>query len=98
MTSTHKKMAGLKEVKEFKVRLFYKIISSDTVYVLLVRMKKSNNNSIDRKDIINRASQRNKQYEQLKKDMNDSVKKSALIQEHQEILDKLFGHIQKNKR
>ena len=36
-----------KEIKEFKIRLFYKILSSDTVYVLMVRMKKSDYDAVD---------------------------------------------------
>ena len=98
MTSTHKKMAGLKEVKEFKVRLFYKILSSDTVYVLLVRMKKSDNDALDRKEAIRRSVQRNKQYLELKKQVKDQQMKEKLIAENEQILSNLYEYLNQNKR
>lgn len=97
-TSTNKKLNELHEIKDFKVRLFYKNLAADTIYVLMARMKKSNNDSLDRKEIIERASQRNKQYEQLKKEIKDPVKKEELVKEHQKILDRLLGHIEQKKR
>lgn len=97
-TTIDKKMVGIHEIKEFKIRLFYKNLSPDTVYVLMVRMKKSDNDRLDREEIINRTSQRNKQYERLKKEVKDPMKKEELIQEHKKTLDRLLGNIKHNKR
>lgn len=97
-TTVDKKMTKIHELKDFKVRLFYKNLSSDTVYVLMVRMKKSNNDALDRKEIIDRASQRKNQFEQLKSWIKDPQKKEELVQEHAEFLNKILGHLQYNKR
>jgi len=98
MTTVNKKMAGLKEVKEFKVRLFYKNLSSDTVYVLIVRMKKSDNDALDRKEAIRRAVQRNNQYIELKKLVKDPQNKEKLITENEQILSDLCEYLNQNKR
>lgn len=92
------KLSKVHELKPFKVRIFYKILSPDTVYVLMARMKKSNNDLRDRREIEERVDQRNKQYEQLKKLIKDPVEKERLIQEHNEILERMLGHIKHNKR
>ena len=98
MTTVNKKMAGLKEVKEFKVRLFYKNLSPDTVYVLIVRMKKSDNDSLDRNEAIRRAVQRNNQYMELKKQIKDPQMKEKLIDENEKILSDLCEYLNQNKR
>lgn len=92
------KLSGVHEIIHFKVRVTYKILSSDTVYVLMAKMKKSTWDARDRKEIIDRASQRSKQYERLKKDIKNPIRKEELIQEHKKILDSLLGHLQQNKR
>lgn len=97
-TKVDRKMVGLHELKEFKVRLIYKNLSPDTVYVLIVRMKKSDNDRLDRKEIINRASQSNDQYERLKKEIKEPKRKEELIEQNQKILDRILGHIEHNKR
>lgn len=97
-TTIDKKLASIHEIKEFKVRLFYKNLTPDTVYVLMVRMKKSDNDRLDREEIRNRASQTNKQYESLKKEIKDPVKKEELIKQNKEHLDRILGHIEQKKR
>ena len=97
-TSINKKLAGIQEIKDFKVRLFYKNLSSDTVYVLMVRMKKSDNDRLDREEIKDRASQRNKQYESLKKLIKDPDKKEELVNEHNKILLNILSGIEHKKR
>lgn len=97
-TTVDKKNAGIHEIKEFKVRLFYKNLSPDTVYVLMVRMKKSDNDRLDRGELINRASLINKQYESLKKEIKDLVIKEELIKQNKEYLDRILGHIEQKKR
>ena len=97
-TTIDKKLNGIQELKDFKVRLFYKNLSPDTVYVLMVRMKKSDNDRLDREEIKDRASQRNKQYESLKKLIKDSDKKEELVNEHNKILLNILSSIEHKKR
>lgn len=98
LTTVHKKLAGTHEIKEFKVRLFYKILSPDTIYVLMVRMKKSDNDALDRNEIINRVTQRNQQFEKLKKQIKEPQIKSELIAENEKIIINLYDYLNKNKR
>lgn len=98
LSSSDKKMAKIHEIKEFKVRLFYKNLSSDTVYVLMVRMKKSDYDALDRKEVTIRNNQVNKQYEQLKKLVKDPQMKQKLISENQEILSNLCDYLVQNRR
>ena len=98
MRTVNKKMAGIHELKDFKVRLFYKRLAKDTVYVIMVRMKKANNDALDRKDVINRATKINNQYEGLKKQIKDPVKKQELIIKHEQIISELYDHLNQKKR
>lgn len=98
LKTVNKKMAKIHEIKEFKVRLFYKNLSADTVYVLMVRMKKSDNDALDRKEVIIRDNQMTKQFNQLKKIIKDSEVKQKLIFENQEILSDLYDFLIQNKR
>ena len=92
------KLSKVHELKPFKVRIFYKILSPDTVYVLMVKMKKSNNALRDRREIEERVEQRTKQYEQLKMKIKDPVIKEELINQNKEHLDRILGHIEQKKR
>lgn len=98
MKSTNKKISGIHELKEFKVRLFYKILSKDTVYVIMVRMKKADYDALDRNDVINRNSQLNKQYEKLKKIIQYPELKQEIIAENEEMLNYIYDYLNKNKR
>lgn len=92
------KLSKVHELKPFKVRIFYKILSPDTVYVLMVKMKKSNNALRDRREIEERVEQRTKQYEQLKMQIKDPIMKEKLISQNKEYLDRILGHIEQKKR
>lgn len=93
------KVTGLHEIKEFKVRVIYKNLSEDTVYVLMARMKKSTSwTTSDRREIIERSKKRNKQFEMLKEMIKDPIKKAEIIAENSEIIKKIYSHISQNKR
>lgn len=92
------KLSKVHELKPFKVRIFYKILSPDTVYVLMVKMKKSNNALRDRREIEERVEQRTKQYESFKKEIKAPEKKEELIKQNKEYLDRILGHIEQKKR
>lgn len=92
------KLVGIHELKKFKVRIIYQILSSDTIYVLGAKMKKSDWDARDRKEIIDRSKDRKNQYERLKKEIKDSVIKEELISQNKEYLDRILGHIEQKKR
>lgn len=92
------KLSKVHELKPFKTRIFYKILSQDTVYVLMIKMKKSNNALRDRREIEERVDQRSKQYERFKKEIKEPKRKQELIEQNQEILDRILGNIEHKKR
>lgn len=96
--SNNAKLSKVHELKPFKIRIFYKILSQDTVYVLMIKMKKSNNALRDRREIEERVEQSTKQYERLKKEIKDPKKKEELIGQNKELLDRILGHIEHKKR
>ena len=91
-------MAGIHEIKDFKVRMFYKNLAADTVYILMIRMKKSNNDALDRKEIIDRISQRNGQYEKLKLQIKNQQFKEQLISENEKAIADICDYLSNNKR
>ena len=98
MRTVNKKMAGIHSVKDFKVRLYYKRLAKDTLYVIMVRMKKSDNDALDRKEVINRATKINNQYEGLKKQIKDPIKKQELIVKNEQIITELYDYLNQKKR
>ena len=64
----------------------------------MTKMKKSNNALRDRREIEERVDQRIKQYERLKKEIKDPKRKEELIEQNQEILDRILGNIEHKKR
>lgn len=92
------KLSKVHELKHFKVRIIYKILSPDTVYILMIKMKKSNNALRDRREMEERVEQRTKQYEQLKIKIKDPVIKEELIRQNKEYLDRILGNIEQKKR
>ena len=87
------KLIGLHEVKDFQIRVIYKILDPDTVYVMQVKVKKDNNSLQDREEIVTRAQQTDKEYKKIKMDIKDEIKKMKLIEEHKKIKDRIIKTI-----
>ena len=96
--SSHRKLCGCHEVKTFKVRIVYKILSSDTVYVFLAKLKKSDNDSRDRTEIVTRASNQSYEYELLKEQLKNPHIKQKIIDENRKILINLYEYLNQKKR
>ena len=84
------KLIGIHQVKEFKIRVVYKILDKDTAYVMQVRIKKDDNSLQDREDIIIRAQQADKDFKEIKGEIKDELKKLQLIEEHRKIRDRII--------
>lgn len=98
MRTVNKKMNGIHEVKGFKVRIFYKRLSTDTVYVFMAKMKKSNNDRLERTSVIERMTQLRNQYEKLKKKITIQSEKEKIISTNETILTDIYNFLNKNKR
>lgn len=92
------KLAKIHELKPFKVRICYKILSEDCVYIMIVKSKKSNNDKKDVEEIIDRNQKTEVEFAKLKKDLKDPLKKQQIIEENKFIQDKIFQYINSNKR
>lgn len=96
--SNHAKLNSIHEIKEFKIRIFYKYLTKDSVYVMLVRMKKDNWSKLDVEEPITRGKKTITEFEQLEKIMQDENKKREIIEKHSEIRNSIFQTLEENKR
>ncbi len=96
--TNNKKMFGLYEIKEFKIRLIYRVLSNNIVYVMQARMKKDDNALIDQKEVINRSRTTSDEYRQLKKIVQDPTECDMLLQENEIICCKIRQKLEENKR
>lgn len=92
------KLTKVWEIKEYQTRLFFKNLSNDTIYIILARIKKDNNSSVDREEAIIRSKKTIREYNKLKQEIKDPIKKGELIEENQRIKDNLFEYITKHRR
>lgn len=92
------KISGIKTIKEYQKRLYYKTLTPDTVYVMLLISKKDDNSSIDRQTIIERNKKTEKQYNMLKEEMKNNEKKQKIIDENKQILENIYRSIKGRKR
>ena len=93
-----KRLSGLFEIKEFKIRLIYRVLKWNTVYVMQVRMKKDNNSLIDKQDMINRNKNTKKEFSELKRNIENESYKLALINENYDIYQELKNFLEENNR
>lgn len=96
--TNNKKLFGLYEIKEFKVRLVYRVLDGGMVYVMQTRMKKDDNSSLDQKDLIYRSRNRNDEFQALKEKIQDSHERELLIMEHEGIRDEILSELKAGKR
>ena len=79
----NKKIEGVYELKEFKLRLIYRVLDSDSVYVMMVRMKKDDLVSIDKENIIERNRNTDREFNRFKEIVKNPLEKEKLVNEHQ---------------
>lgn len=95
---SNRKLSGLHEIKPFKVRVVYRNLSPDVVYVLMAKMKKSNNSKKDREDLINRKDQTDGEFENLSKMIEDEEVLQELIDDNAVIYDRITKVIKEKGR
>ena len=91
-------MAKIRELKPFKVRVCYKMLEPNLVYVMIAKTKKSDNDRIDREKIIQRNKQTQSQYDNLVKDIKDQLIRQQLIEENELLKQEIFNHLNTYKR
>lgn len=86
------------EVKNFKFRLYYQILSPDLAYIMLFKLKKSNNDLGDRLAVVQRKKNTANEFSQLKRLITDETFKEQLIKKNDLIKQDLIRYINANKR
>ena len=89
---------GIHEIKDFKYRLYYRILDDDLAFVFLTKIKKSDNDKKDKEIIRVRSKNTIVEYEYLKELIKDDSKKEALIKQHEELKEQILDYLYKNQR
>ena len=69
------KISHIHEIKEFKIRIIYRKISFDDIYIMMVKMKKSNNDKYDREEVVNRDKYVESDYKRIQKILDDPIER-----------------------
>lgn len=92
------KLSKLCEVSPFQVRVIFRNLDSDTIFVMMARIKKDDNSVKDRKEPILRNQQVSLEYDKIKNEIKDPQRKVELIEENREIRDRLFMYLNKHSK
>lgn len=92
------KLNGIYEVKIFKVRIYFKLIDNDNVYVFFVRLKKDDNSTKDREGVIKRATGCNDDYLEVLDSFQNEVTKQQIIDENLQIRKEIYQILQQSSR
>lgn len=97
-----KKLNGLLsdifEKKAFKIRICYRMLTPDTCYVMLVKMKKSTRDTKYNAEIENRKLNTDSDYQRVKTLLQDPKSREDLINESEQIKDEIEKYIKENVR
>ena len=96
--ANNRNVTNIYEKKDFKVRICYRMLTPDTCYVMLVKMKKSNNDLKDRLEIENRKLNTESDYQRVKKLLQDPKSREELINSNEEIKKEIEKYIKENGR
>ena len=96
--ANNRNITNIYEKKDFKVRICYRMLTPDTCYVMLAKMKKSNNDLKDRLEIENRKLNTESDYQRVKKLLQDPKSREELINSNEEIKKEIEKYIKENGR
>ena len=91
-------LVGVHEVKAFKIRVYYEILSPNLAYVFLTKLKKSDNSKRDKQAIQNRKNVVQSEFDYLKELIKNEDVKMKLIEQHDRIKEELLDYLYKNQR
>ena len=92
------KLSDIFEKKAFKIRICYRILTPDTCYVMLVKMKKSTRDTKYNAEIENRKLNTESDYQRVKKLLQDPKSREDLISSNEEIKKEIEKYIKENGR
>lgn len=94
----NKNITDIYEKKDFKIRICYRMLTPDTCYVMLAKMKKSNNDLKDRLEIENRKLNTESDYQRVKRLLQDPKSREELISESEQIKNEIEKYIKEHGR
>lgn len=96
--ANNRNITNIYEKKDFKVRICYRMLTPDTCYVMLVKMKKSNNDLKDRLEIENRKLNTESDYQRVKNLLKDPKSREELININEQIKSEIEKNIKEHSR
>ena len=96
--ANNRNITNIYEKKDFKVRICYRMLTPDTCYVMLVKMKKSNNDLKDRLEIENRKLNTESDYQRVKNLLKDPKSREELININEQIKSEIEKNIKEHGR
>ena len=91
-------LSDIFEKKAFKIRICYRMLTPDTCYVMLVKMKKSTRDTKYNIEIENRRLNTEIDYQRVKKLLQDPKAREELISSNEEIKKEIEKYIKENGR
>lgn len=89
-------LEGIWEAKVWEVRILFKFLDKDTVYIFGIKEKKSNNDKKNRIQILEKYSSCRLEYDQLAKDI--IIRRAELIAEHIQYKDEIYDYLKAEAR
>lgn len=96
LSSSSEKLRGLLEIKGFQLRIIYRELPNNIIYIEMVRVKKDDWSLKDRKEIETRDSLLSKDFERTKKRIKQKDRVEELIIENQQVLSEIREYVEKN--
>ena len=94
----NEKLNGILEITPFKIRIMFKNLDKDTVFVIMARVKKSNNSGKDREEPIRRNQKTINEFCAIKEQIKDPVMKKNIINVNREIKNNIFSKLKNDGR
>lgn len=96
--SNNGSLAGIFELKDFKVRVLYKMLGKNHFYVIGINYKQAQNEICELEKMARRNSMTNTEYNEIKTKIANNEDISDLLQDSQSIYNDLINEIQETKR
>lgn len=91
-------LTGIHEVKDYQTRIFYRNIAPDLTYVIMIMIKKSDFSKSNQNEIKLRYKHVEDEYNSIKMQILDPLKREELINRNIEIKDNLYEMLSVKRR
>lgn len=95
-TSIDAKLQGLFKAKAYQLRIFFRQLPNNMIYIDMIRVKKDDWSIKDKQDPTKRYALLNSDFEAVKRRLKNNDRVEELIIESQEIMSQIREHLEKN--